>query len=261
MRKVNQMSEIKAIFFDQDGVIVDTERDGHRVAFNETFRSFNYKFQWSVEEYHELLQIAGGKERMAHYLHTKGFNKSVSPSEEEQLIKEMHKVKTEKFIELIESGKLPLRPGIKRLMKEANQAGVFIGVCTTSDEKAAKAIAKLYLSDIHFGVFLAGDVVSKKKPDPEIYLLAMRKTGLKPENCVVIEDSKNGLMAAKGAKMNVIVTTNPYTEKEDLDQADIIITCLGDQEGDLGKLVKSNKPINFNGVLTLQQIKDYFSNH
>ena len=92
------MSEIKAIFFDQDGVIVDTERDGHRVAFNETFRSFNYKFQWSVEEYHELLQIAGGKERMAHYLHTKGFNKSVSPSEEEQLIKEMHKVKTEKFI-------------------------------------------------------------------------------------------------------------------------------------------------------------------
>jgi len=119
----------------------------------------------------------------------------------------------------------------------------------------------LYLNYIHFGVFLAGDVVSKKKPDPEIYLLAMQKTGMKPENCVVIEDSKNGLMAAKGAKMNVIVTTNPYTEKEDLDQADIIITCLGDQEGDLGKLVKSNKPINFNGVLTLQQIKDYFSNH
>ena len=99
-------------------------------------------------------------------------------------------------------------------MKEANQEGVILGVCTTSDEKAADAIAKLYLSDIHFGVFLAGDVVSKKKPDPEIYLLAMQKAGLKPENCVVIEDSKNGLMAAKGAKMNVIVTTNPYTEKE-----------------------------------------------
>ena len=255
------MAEIKAIFFDQDGVIVDTERDGHRMAFNETFKTFGFNFQWSVEEYYELLQIAGGKERMMHYLHTEGFDKSVSPSEEEQLIKEMHKAKTEKFIDLIESGKLPLRPGVKRLMKEANQAGVIIGVCTTSDEKAASAIAKLYLSDIHFGVFLAGDVVGKKKPDPEIYLLAMQKTGLKPENCVVIEDSKNGLMAAKAANINVIVTTNPYTEKEDLDQADIIITCLGDQDGELGKLIKSNKPFNFDGVLNLQQIKEYFNNH
>lgn len=255
------MTEIKSIFFDQDGVIVDTERDGHRVAFNETFKTFGFDFQWSVEEYHELLQIAGGKERMVHYLHTKGFNKPISHAEEEQLIKNMHKAKTEKFIELIESGKLPLRPGVKRLMKEANQAGVIIGVCTTSDEKAANAIAKLYLSDIHFGVFLAGDVVGKKKPDPEIYLLAMQKTGLKPEECVVIEDSKNGLMAAKSAKMNTIITTNPYTEKEDLDQADIIISCLGDREGELGKLVKSNKPINFDGVLNLQQIKEYFSNH
>ena len=104
-------------------------------------------------------------------------------------------------------------------------------------------------------------MVGKKKPDPEIYLLAMQKTGLKPEECVVIEDSKNGLMAAKSAKMNTIITTNPYTEKEDLDQADIIITCLGDRDGEMGKLVKSNKPINFDGVLNLAQIKEYFSNH
>jgi beta-phosphoglucomutase-like phosphatase (HAD superfamily) len=83
---------------------------------------------------------------------------------------------------------------------------------------------------------------------------------LKAENCVVIEDSKNGLMAAKGAKMDVIITTNPYTEKEDLDQADIIITCLGDQDRDLGKLIKSKKPIDFNGVLNIQQIKKYFTN-
>jgi len=252
------MAEIKGLFFDQDGVIVDTERDGHRVAFNETFKSFGFNFQWSVEEYHDLLQIAGGKERMAHYLHTKGFNKPINPAEEEQLIKDMHKAKTSKFIELIESGKLPLRPGIKRLMKEANHAGILIGICTTSDEKAAKAISTKYLNEINFRFILAGDVVDKKKPDPAIYLMALQKSQLKPEECVVIEDSKNGVLAAKGAGIRTLVTTNPYTEKEDLSGADIILTCLGDPNGEKGELVRSTKPFAFNGVMHLQQIKDYF---
>ncbi len=252
------MAEIKGIFFDQDGVIVDTERDGHRVAFNETFESFGFNFQWSVEEYHQLLQIAGGKERMAHYLHTKGFDKPVDPAKEDQLIKEMHKAKTGKFIELIESGKLPLRPGIKRLMKEANQAGIIIGICTTSDEKAAKAISTKYLNDIKFGFILAGDVVEKKKPDPAVYLLALQKSGLKPEECVVIEDSKNGLQAAKGAGIHTLVTTNPYTEKEDLSGADLILTCLGDPDGEKGMVIHSTKPFTFKGVMYLQHIKEYF---
>ena len=253
------MAEIKGIFFDQDGVIVDTERDGHRVAFNETFKSFGFNFQWSVEEYHELLQIAGGKERMSHYLHTKGFDKPINPAEEEQLIKEMHKAKTCKFIELIESGELPLRPGIKRLMKEANQSGVLIGICTTSDEKAAKAISIKYLSDINFAFILAGDVVAKKKPDPAIYLLALQKSQRKPEECLVIEDSRNGILAAKAAGIRTLVTTNPYTEKEDLHEADIIFSCLGDPDGEKGKLLYSKKSVEFDGILTLDQIQKYFN--
>ena len=252
------MAEIKGIFFDQDGVIIDTERDGHRVAFNQTFKSFGLNFQWNVEEYHKLLQIAGGKERMAYYLHTKGFNKPINPTEEERLIKDMHKAKTSKFIELIDSGKLPLRPGIKRLMKEANQAGIQIGICTTSDEKAAKAISTKYLNDITFGFILASDEVDKKKPDPAIYLLALQKSQLKPKECVVIEDSRNGVLAAKRAGISTLVTTNPYTEKEDLSGADIILTCLGDQNGEKGKLVCSTRPFTFDGVLHLQQFIDYF---
>src|SRR5512136_841240 len=125
---------LRGIFFDQDGVIIDTERDGHRVAFNQTFREFGYQFQWDVEEYHALLQVGGGKERMKHYLHTKGFGVSVPPEAETDLIK------TAIFIELIESGRLPLRPGVKRLMQEAAEQGVKLGICTTSDEKAAHAI-------------------------------------------------------------------------------------------------------------------------
>lgn len=253
------MAQIKAMFFDQDGVIIDTERDGHRVAFNQTFKEFGFDFEWSVEKYHELLQIAGGKERMKHYLHTEGFGKPIKPEEEDELIKAMHKRKTEVFIELIESGRLPLRPGVKRFLKEAMDAGLILGVCTTSNERAAHAIAYQILKDIRFDFVLAGDIVSKKKPDPEIYLLALSKAAVKPEECVVIEDSRNGVLAAKAAGMHVVATTNVYTEKEDLSDADIIVTCLGDPDGEKGILKKGGDGLDFDGVLRVEQVVRYFS--
>ncbi|GAK59086.1 predicted protein [Candidatus Vecturithrix granuli] len=253
------MAQIKAIFFDQDGVIIDTERDGHRVAFNQTFKEFGYNFEWSVEKYHELLQIAGGKERMKHYLHTDGFGVEVKPEEEDDLIKAMHKKKTQTFIELIESGKLPLRPGIHRFMQEAMKAGLRLVVCTTSDEKAAHAIAYKILKDIKFDYVLAGDVVKKKKPDPAIYNLALEKTGLKPEECMVIEDSRNGVLAGKAAGLYVVATTNIYTEKEDLSDADIVVTCLGDPDGEKGTLKQGGKGLDYDGVLRVDQLVKYFS--
>ena len=252
------MAEIKAIIFDQDGVIIDTERDGHRVAFNKTFKEFGFDFQWDVNYYHELLQIAGGKERMRHHLHTKGFGREVKPEKEDELIKAMHKRKTEIFIELIKEGALPLRPGIKRIMKEAMNRGLKVGICTTSNEKAAHAVAYEILKDIKFDFVLAGDVVKKKKPDPEIYLLALKKGGLKAEECIVVEDSRNGLLAAKLAGMNVVITTNHYTEKEDLREADIIVTCLGDPDGEKGKLKQGGEGINYNGVLGIDELIAYF---
>ena len=252
------MAKIKAIIFDQDGVIIDTERDGHRVAFNKTFKEFGFDFEWDVNYYHELLQVAGGKERMRYHLHTKGFGREVKPEEEDELIKAMHKRKTEIFIELIKEGALPLRPGIKRIMKEAINRGLKVGICTTSNEKAAHAVAYEILKDIKFDFVLAGDVVKKKKPDPEIYLLALKKGGLKAEECIVVEDSRNGLLAAKAAGMNIVVTTNYYTEKEDLREADIIVTCLGDPDSEKGELKQGGKGINYNGVLEIDQLIVYF---
>ena len=251
------MSKIKAVLFDQDGVIIDTERDGHRVSFNMTFKEFGFSDEWSVDYYHELLQVAGGKERMKHHSLTKGFNPPVPPEEIDELVKDMHKRKTALFVELIESGQLPLRPGIHRFMKEAMEAGLIVGVCTTSNEQAAKAITGKILSDIKFDIVLAGDVVSKKKPDPEIYNLALSKIGLKPDECVVVEDSKNGVLAAKAANMHVVVTTNYYTEKEDVSGGDIIVTCLGDPGGEKGVLKKGDVP-GFDGVLHVKQVMDYF---
>jgi beta-phosphoglucomutase-like phosphatase (HAD superfamily) len=106
---------------------------------------------------------------------------------------------------------------------------------------------------------LAGDVVSNKKPDPEIYNLALRQMGLMPNEVIVVEDSMNGVLAAKSAHTNVIVTTNYYTENEDVKAGDIIVTSLGDPDGERGRLVKGDNNLNFDGVLRISQVIDYFS--
>ena len=253
------MSNIKAIFFDQDGVIIDTEKDGHRVAFNEMFKAFGYNFQWDVNRYHQLLQISGGKERMRHYFHEEGIFPNLTEEEEKELLLKLHKSKTEIFVNLIESGKLPLRTGVKRLMTEAMNSGLILGVCTTANEKSANAIARGMLHDITFEFVLAGDVVKKKKPDPEIYLLALEKTGLDAAQCIVIEDSRNGVLAAKKAGMHTVATTNIYTENEDLSEADIVVTSLGDPDGEKGILKKADKALERKGVLTVAQLLKYFS--
>ena len=248
------MGTIKAIFFDQDGVIIDTERDGHRVSFNETFNEFGFSFAWGVDEYHELLQISGGKERMRHYLQTKGFGKPVPPEEADDLIARMHKRKTALFIEMVESGRLPLRPGIHRFMHEAMAAGLKLGVCTTSSEKAAHAIAYTILKDISFEVVLAGDVVEKKKPAPDIYNLALQKTGLQPDQVFVVEDSRNGVLAGKAAGLRVLATTNVYTENEDLSPAEIIVSCLGDPEGEKAVLRKGPAEVVRDWVVPVEAV-------
>jgi HAD superfamily hydrolase (TIGR01509 family) len=253
------MPEIKAIFFDQDGVIIDTEKDGHRVAFNEMFKEFGYDFQWDVDKYHDLLKISGGKERMRLYFNEVGIFPGESEDEETALLLKLHKRKTEIFIGLIESGKLPLRTGVKRLMQEALEHNLILGVCTTANERSANAIARGMLKDITFEFVLAGDIVSKKKPDPEIYLLALERTRLRPEECIVIEDSRNGMLAAKKAGLFIVATTNIYTENEDLSEADIVVTSLGDPDGKKGVLKQADEKLEYDGVLKVEQLIKYFS--
>ena len=251
------MSPIKAVFFDIDGVIIDTERDGHRVSFNMTFKEFGFTDEWSVDYYHELLQVGGGKERMKHHWQARGFSKSIPADQVDQLIRNMHKRKTAIFVELIEAGKLPLRPGIHRFMHEALDSRLKTAVCTTSNEQAAKAITEKTLADIPFDLVLAGDVVSRKKPDPEIYDLALSSLGLKPEEAFVVEDSRNGVQAAKAAGLRVVVTTNYYTGQEDVSAGDVIVTCLGEPGGPRCELRKGDLP--FDGVLHVEQVLKYFS--
>lgn len=221
---------MKALIFDCDGVLVDTERDGHRVAFNRAFAQKGYDFQWYVPLYGELLKIAGGKERMRHYFEQQGWPDNVT--DREDFIKQMHRLKTDLFMEIIEGGQLPLRPGVERIVDEAIAENIIMAVCSTSNERAVNMIVEKLLGPErkkHFKAILAGDVVSKKKPDPEIYNLAKERLGLKGNECVVIEDSQNGLLAAKAAGMHCIVTTSGYTGDEDFTEADTVYPELGDE--------------------------------
>jgi len=220
------MSKLKAVFFDQDGVIIDTEKDGHRVAFNRAFKEFGLDFKWEPVYYHKLLKVGGGKERIKYYLDNLKYKGEEYQKNPDNFIKKIHLRKTEIFVELLMSGKLPLRPGIRRLMEEINNRGLFLGICTTSNEKAALAVGKYMLNGIKTDMILAGDIVKNKKPDPEIYKMALAKSGISPENAFVVEDSRIGVLAGKAAGISVIATLNEYTKDEDVSSADIIVDSL-----------------------------------
>lgn len=215
-----------ALIFDCDGVLVDTERDGHRIAFNAAFSAVGLDVEWSVERYGELLTTGGGKERMIRHFDETGWPEGFE--DHDALIALLHKRKTEYFTGLIEEGSLPLRPGVMRLVDEALAEGVTIAVCSTSNEKSVRAIVENLLGSHRapkISIF-AGDVVAAKKPDPAIYRLASTTLSLSPRRSVVIEDSHIGLTAAKAAGMNCIVTKSPYTEHEDFTQADHVVGHL-----------------------------------
>jgi len=220
---------MKALIFDCDGVLVDTERDGHRVAFNKAFQQMGIPVEWDVDLYKQLLQVAGGKERMKYYFDQYGWPPQFE--DKEKLIKDLHKLKTKLFMELIETKSLPLRPGVSRIIDEAIQANLKLAICSTSNKNAVEKIAEVLIGQERkdqFSAILAGDVVDRKKPAPDIYLMALEELKVEPEESVVVEDSRNGLLAAKAAGMHCIITTNFYTQDEDFYEADQVMPELGD---------------------------------
>jgi HAD superfamily hydrolase (TIGR01509 family) len=219
---------MQALIFDCDGVLVDTERDGHRVAFNQAFAKAGLDVEWDVKLYGELLRIAGGKERMRHYFESQGWP-AAAGDDKDAFLAGMHQTKTAIFAELIASQQLALRPGVLRLVDEAIAANVRLAVCTTSNPKSIDAVLNLMgpARKGRFEFVLAGDIVSRKKPDPEIYELAKSRLNVPTSECVVIEDSRNGVLAAAGAGLPCFITTSTYTVDEDFSEAVGIAPELG----------------------------------
>ena len=224
-----------ALIFDCDGVLADTERDGHRPAFNQTFAEAGLPVQWSVEEYAEKLRIGGGKERMASLLTADFVREHDLPSDpdgQRELLADWHRRKTATYKEMVRAGRLPGRPGIARIVNEALAAGWSLAVASTSAEESVRAVLEHVVgTDVaaRFAVF-AGDVVPAKKPDPAIYLLALERIGVAADDAIVVEDSRNGLLAAVGAGLRCVVTVSGYTAQEDMTEALLVVSSLGDSD-------------------------------
>jgi dihydroxyacetone kinase phosphoprotein-dependent L subunit len=222
-----------ALVLDCDGVLADTERYGHLPAFNQTFAEFGLPVRWTVAEYREKVRIGGGKERMASLLTPEFIEQAglpADPEAQQAIIATWHRRKTEIYTDLVASGAVPPRPGIARVVAEALADGWPVAVASTSAETSVRATLESAVgADQARAVkVFAGDIVPHKKPAPDIYLLALDWLGMPADQVVVVEDSRNGLVAATGAGIACVITVNDFTDDEDFSEAALVVSSLGD---------------------------------
>lgn len=221
---------LQALLFDVDGTLADTERDGHRPAFNMAFEAAGLDWHWDEALYGELLAVTGGKERIKFYLEQ--FNKGfVKPDNFDEFVKGLHASKTEFYKQLMAQGKIPLRPGVERLINEARRLNVRMAVVTTTTPANVTALLTNTLgadSESWFEVIAAGDIVPAKKPAPDIYFWAMEKMNLTADECVAFEDSANGIESAAAANIKTIITINEYTKDDDFSKAELVLDQMGE---------------------------------
>jgi HAD superfamily hydrolase (TIGR01509 family) len=228
---------MKGLIFDCDGVLADTELHGHLVAFNRMWQKAGVPWRWSEEQYAEKLKIGGGKERMRALFSEPAFQAVYRvPNDEaaqKEILMQWHAQKTAIYQEIIASGKVPGRIGIKRLAEEALAAGWLLAVASTSAKPSVDAVLRFTVGEAsasEFKVF-AGDIVPKKKPAPDIYLFASQELGVPADRCIAVEDSRNGLFAATAAGMKTVITTSYFTTSENFDEAVLVLDSLGDPDG------------------------------
>lgn len=219
--------ELEAVIFDVDGTLAETERHGHRVAFNRAFEKAGLPDRWDEEKYGELLDIAGGRERIFHYFMVE--RPDLPSMKAEEFAAELHEAKVEELGTLVQGGELELRQGIARLMEELDRAGIARAVATTGTRSTVLTLlSSLGLGVDGFAAILTAAEAPNKKPDPQVYQAALEELGLSPSEALAVEDSRNGLLAARKAGLPCLVVVSEYNVDQAFDEADLVVGDLGE---------------------------------
>ena len=219
--------DLKALIFDVDGTLADTERL-HLEAFNYAFRAKGLgvnKWCWNDELYTRLLEVSGGKERIAK--HASNINESLS----DELIKELHAIKTQNYADCVAKGALKLRDGVEELIKEAYDKKYKIAIATTTTPDNISALLSYNLGsnwESFFDVIEDGHSAPIKKPHPQVYLQALERLGVDASQAIAFEDSINGIKATTQANIKTIITPTIYTKAHDFGNAFMVVDNLSD---------------------------------
>ncbi|HJV08725.1 MAG TPA: HAD-IA family hydrolase [Acidimicrobiales bacterium] len=248
-------AHLRAVIFDVDGTLVDSERHGHRVAFNQAFAAFDLPYTWDEDLYGDLLHVTGGQRRIDTYLAGQG----VPEAERAELAPALHRRKTEILEAMVDEGAIEVRPGTARLLEELAGAGVTLAVGTTGSRRWVEPLLRRTLPDVAWEVIVAGDDVTNRKPDPEVFTTAVDTLGLGPDDVVVVEDSGEGLEAARAAKLACVVVVNGYTAGHDLAGADLVLDGFG-APGAPAQVVADPHGSGCDGILTAGVLRTVLQN-
>ncbi|MEM8503949.1 MAG: HAD family hydrolase [Cyanobacteria bacterium P01_D01_bin.1] len=252
------MAELKALIFDVDGTLAETERDGHRPAFNQAFVDAGLDWDWSTQKYGKLLEVSGGKERMRAFIEAMpGFVLPEGFADLTEFIRSVHATKTKYYTQYAMEGRIPLRPGVERLLNEARAKDVKLAIATTTTPANVQALlsSTLGIESLNwFEVIAAGDMVPHKKPAPDVFEYALSHLNLPPENCLGFEDTNNGLLSATQTGLKTIVTVNDYTRTQDFSKATLVISDLGEPDAPFKVLSGEVKDAQYFDISLAQKI-------
>jgi HAD superfamily hydrolase (TIGR01509 family) len=223
-------AQLEAVIFDVDGTLAETERHGHRVAFNRALEQKGFPDRWSDEMYRDLLKTTGGVRRLTHYfVDYKGWD----PEKASALAKELHKIKTGLFLEVVRAGEVPARIGVLRFIKELQDEGLRLGVATTGTASWVHPLIDHLREQgglAPFETVVTGDLVENLKPAPDVFFLALDRMDLSPDQAVLIEDSLNGVKAAIATGSGCLAVRGEYANASDLEAADLVVDEFGEPE-------------------------------